>query len=241
MKIGLFFLITLPFLWNQEGENAYAKARDLYSQGNLAEDTFVKNGLYNHALSELLEIPEESVSKNQLIGEVLARLGQNPLALYYYLQALELDPENRETLRRIEHVIKEGKLTAKVPAFPFFRKEQILFSILFVAWILLFSWAIWRGKRSLQKGSLFLAIPLFSYGAYIAIRIFFSPIFGVMIHSQGLYQEAGLTKPLLGPIPLDAGVIVTVLNVEEQGDWLKIRTPEGAMGYVPEKAIRVVH
>jgi hypothetical protein len=234
LLIGLFALIQ------HQAQDKYGKALELYRKGDIAEDTFVKDRLLNESLEELLAIHEESSSKNALIGEILARLRQHPLSVYYYLAALEEDPENGEIQRQLKRVIQDGKLPTVIPPFPVLRNAKVVFSFLFLAWVMFLSWALWKDRRGLQKGGFYFAIPLGLFGVYLAARIFFAPIYGVMIHSQGLYQGAGIKEPLLGPIPLPPGVVVIVLGENHEGEWLKIRTGEGVMGYVPEDAIRVL-
>lgn len=245
MKKSLFFLLLILlfsafFFFKHQQQNKYAEALKLYHQGMTSEDTIVKNQRFNEALEELLSLEEESSSKNALIGELLAKLGQYPLALYFYLQAFELEPENKEIQRAIEMVIQEGQLPTALPPFSRLKKGKLWFSGLFIAWIALLSWALLKNQKKLQKLAFYLAAPLSLFGVYLAGRIFFAPLYGVMIHSQELYQEAGKQKAILSPIPLPPGIIITVLGEEQKGEWLKIKTSDGVMGFVPEDAIRVL-
>lgn len=246
MKKSLLFLFLLLllgafFLFQHGEQDKYKEALELYQKGNASKDTLEKNELLNQSLEVLLSMHEESPSKNALTGELLAVLRQYPLAVYYYLQALELDPENKDVQEGLKRVIQESKLPAVIPPFPKLANAKLLFSSLFLAWIVFLSFALWNDWRRIQKAAYYLAIPLALFGVYLAGRIFFAPIYGVMIHSQELYQDAGKNQPQLGPIPLPSGVVVTVLDEEEEGEWLKIRTLDGVLGYVPEDAIRVLY
>lgn len=246
MKKGLIFLLLILllfgafFLFQHRQQDKYLEALKIYQKGQSTEDTIVKNQLLNQSLEELLAIEEESSSKNALIGELLAKLRQYPLSVYYYLQAQELDPENKAIQEAVKRVIQEGDLPTVVPSFPRLENGKFWFACLFLALIVFLSWALWRDHKKLQKTAFYLAIPLSLFGIYLAGRIFFAPIYGVMIHSQGLYQEAGKGEPSLSPIPLPSGVVVTVLDEEQEGKWLKIKTQDGVMGYVPENAIRIL-
>lgn len=245
MKKGALFLFLLLmlgalFLFQHGEHDKYKEALELYQKGNTSKDILEKNKLLNQALEALLAMHEESPSKNALIGELLASLRQYPLAVYYYLQALELDPENKEIQEGVRRVIQESKLPAVIPPFPNLAHAKLWFSCLFLAWTAFLAWALWRDSRRLQKVAFYLSIPLALFGVYLAGRMFFAPIYGVMIHSQELYQNPGKNQPLLGPIPLPSGVVVIVLGEEQEGEWLKIRTLEGVLGYVPEDAIRVL-
>lgn len=240
LLLVLVVLLGLFVLFQHLEQDKYGMALELYQKGNESEDTLVKNQLMNESLEVLLSIEEETPAKNVLIGTILARLRQHPLAVYYQLLALQQDPENKQIQEQLRGVIQKGKLPTVVPSFFKLHGAKVLFSMLFLAGVAVLALALWSDWRWVQKVVYYLAVPLGLFGVVLAARIFFAPIYGVMIHAQELYQEAGKKEAILSPIPLSAGAVVTVLGEEQRGKMLKIRTGDGVLGYVPEDAIRVL-
>lgn len=238
LTLGLLLLAILYFSHYRQ-EDQYAKAWELYHKGSLSEDTLVKNQLFNQALEALLLMPSDHSSKNILMGNLLFQLRQSSLSTYYYLRALEQDPDNKEVQKQLQRVIQESKLPTVIPPFQNTVRDKFWFSLLFLIWVAILSWALLTDRKQIQKGVFYLALPLSLYGIYLAGLLFLSPIYGVIIHSQELYQQV-IPLRTLSPIPLPSGVVVTVLGEEQKGEWLKVKTEEGVMGYVPEDAIRVL-
>ena len=219
---------------------AHKEALDLYKQGLLEKDTYLRNKAFNSVVEKLLNNPEDSTAYDVLMGDSLAQLGQFPLALYFDLKALKDDPENQEIRTRIEEVIKAGNLPATVPDPEAFGPSALSIAIVFGCMCLALSAWILLKKNQLKKVALATSAFLFLFLLYDITLLFRSPILAVVVNSERLFQAPEENAKNSIQTPLPAGVIVTVLEVEKNGAWLKIKTKEGAMGYIPEKSIRLV-
>lgn len=218
----------------------YKEALDLFNQGIQEKDTYLRNKAFNSAVEKLSDHPEDSTEYDILMGDSLAQLGQYSLALYYDLKALKDDPDNPVIRTRIEEVIKAGNLPTTVPDAESFGPSALSIAIVFGCMCLALSAWILLKKDQLKKLALATSGFLFLFLLYDITLLFRSPILAVTIHAERLFQAPDEDAKNSVQVPLPAGVIVTVLDVEKDGTWIKIRTKEGTMGYVPEKAIRLV-
>lgn len=216
------------------------EALDLFNQGLLEKDTFLRNKAFNSAVEKLLSNPEDSTEYDILMGDSLAQLGQYPLALYYDLKALKDDPDSELIRTRIEEVIKAGNLPATVPPPETFGPSALSIAIIFGCMcIALSSWILLK-KDQLKKLALATSGFLFLFLLYDITLLFRSPILGVVVRAEKLFQTPDENAKNSIQTPLPAGIILIVLDVDKNGSWIKVRTKEGAMGYVPEKSIRLV-
>lgn len=216
------------------------EALDLYKQGMLEKDTYLRNKAFNSAVEKLLDNPEDSTEYDMLMSDSLAQLGQYPLALYYDLKALKDDPDNQAIRTRMEEVIKAGNLPATLPDAETFGPSALSIAIVFGCMCLALSAWIVLKKNQLKKVALATSGFLFLFLLYDIALLFRSPILAVIVHAEKLFQAPEENAKNSIQTPLPAGVIVIVLDVDKNGSWIKVRTKEGAMGYVPEKSIRLV-
>lgn len=216
------------------------EALDLFNQGIREKDTFLRNKAFNSAVEKLLNDPEDSTEYDILMGDNLAQLGQYPLALYYDLKALKDDPDNPAIHARLEEVIKAGNLPTTIPDVETFGPSALSIALVFGCMcIALSSWILLK-KNQLKKLALATSGFLFLFLLYDITLLFRSPILAVIVHAEKLFQTPDENAKNSIQTPLPAGIIVIVLDVDKNGSWIKIRTKEGAMGYVPEKSIRLV-
>ena len=218
----------------------FEEAQALFNQRIEEKDTFLRNKAFNGAVEKLLENPDDSIEYDILMGDSLAELRQYPLALYYDLKALKEDPANPAIRKRIEEIIKVGNLPASVPDQDTFGPSALSIALVFGLMCLTLSAWILLKKNQLKKLALAASVFLFAFLLYDITLVFRSPILAVVIHAESLFQAPDENAKNSIQTPLSAGMIVTLLDVEKNGSWIKIRTQEGAMGYVPEKSIRLV-
>ncbi len=69
---------------------------------------------------------------------------------------------------------------------------------------------------------------------------YLTPIEGILIAPTGLYRDANWQQPQLLSMPLLEGIKVNVLDIKDEGKWLKIETPTGVVGYIPSSSIRII-
>lgn len=217
----------------------FNQATIFYEKGIEEKDTFLRNKDFNLVVEELLKTPVESFEENALMGESLLQLRQYPLALFYFLEAMQRDLENQEVKKMIQETIRLGNLQAVVKEN--FHSPQWLW--LCVLLTLFLSGALWVGAKSklIKKLALFATLPLFLSLIYLIFHVFRQPILAVIIHSSILLQEPSDNAASVSSTPIPGGMVVTVLDVQKSGAWVKIRSPVGTMGYLPEKSLRIVN
>jgi hypothetical protein len=115
-----------------------------------------------------------------------------------------------------------------------------LFFLLSVSLIVLISFYIWFPAKwltifmAVNGAALVLMLGSILYTRYLA------PIEGVLVHAAILYRDAGEEYAKVSDKPLPPGTKVEILDSRKQGDWLKITTQEGTLGYVKLDSIRVI-
>ena len=67
-----------------------------------------------------------------------------------------------------------------------------------------------------------------------------APVEAVLVKSSVLRRDAGHHYMLVDQGVGLAGTKVRVQSVEKDGYWVKIRLPEGTVGYVPHEAIQLL-
>lgn len=206
------------------------KALSLYKHGLEEKDTLLRTQAFNASIQLLLDSKEEN---NVLMAANLAQLREYPLALYYYMEELKKDPKNADLRQSINETIKRGNLNTKVPDYTAFGPSSWILGLAFLLWFVVFSLWLKMRKRGVLLFSFvlllnFLTLIVFSYRSLIP---------AVILHAQTLYQSSN-GKEVVSRVP--AGKIVEVLDVQKHGAWIKIRTEDGVMGYVPQGAVRIV-
>lgn len=206
-------------------------ALELYLQGLHEKDTLVKSQAFNHSIQTLLN---DKSQDDALMAANLVQLRQYPLAVYYYMKTLKKDPSNPDIRTYLNEIIKAEGLPTKIPPSSDYPPSSWLIAAAFILWALSFS--LWIHFR--KKAILLISFPLL-LGLLTLISLSYrSPILAVVLHAQVLFQ-APQSEPV-SPKPIPAGLIVTVLDVQHHGSWLKIHTQDGVMGYLPENALRIV-
>ena len=223
----------------QKKNHIYKQAYSLYSYGLLEKDTFLKNKAFNGSLEVLLSSTSEFPEKHALMGANLVLLRQYPLAVFYFLEALKGDPDNEEILQHLKEAIQIGGLPTVLPERFSFGLSHRVIRIVFLIWFL--SLSIWIGTESknAKRASFVSTLLVVIFTGYLIGSYYLSPIQGIILHSQILYQFPNSSAPAVSPNPLAPGLLVSVLNVQDQGYWIKVKSQEGVMGYVPEMSLRM--
>lgn len=241
--IGLFAAIAGGFYLYQKykaasQKNALKEAENLYQQSLSTQDAEQKSALLNQALSILLQAaPNAKV--NGEIGTILADFREFPLAAYYLRQALKNDPLSQDIKTLLKKVEIAGNLPQAPPPKELLQLPNWGLAVVLIVWMLvILSTLTWPNRITHVSAiltSVFAAV-LFSVHLY---QIFINPIEGIIIHGTPLYHDVG-GKELSTRSPLAEGLLVTVLDVQHNGEWIKVRTEQGLIGFVNQNAIRVL-
>lgn len=253
--LALFILVILglginDYMNQQEGVRSLEKAEKLYQRGVAASNYDEKMDAFNESLDVLLKYDRQIPAIDAAIAANLVELREYPLAVYYYRQALYRDPSLTTVQKQMNKILArlglpEEPYTSAVERLSRFAALSFLeikklcliaFCIVFV----LFSLWIWYPEKWVRNLFALSLIPFLFLGGVMLVRNFLNPIEAVVVTSTNLYQGSGTNYPLVSSKPLTAGVSVTVLDVPDNGQWLKVRTSDNTLGFLPAKNARIV-
>jgi tetratricopeptide (TPR) repeat protein len=259
--IGPLILIavlgTLYFFYNSASDSELTEAYQNYLQGEKSQTVNERKETFNNALKNYLEIEKKydsEYSSGKLyynIGDTYYQLEEYPLAAYYFYRAQALRPNDAMVRRNLETTLKKLDLTLKESKSPFrilffFHNNFSLptrlqfFSLLLIATFAMISANIWRPSNKLKAALyVFEALLVIMCLSLLFTRYLTTPE-GVVVHSTPLYRDAGRQFAQVTPKPVSAGEKVEVLDVLNEGLWIKIKTPEGDLGYIPSDKIKVI-
>lgn len=232
------------------------EADQQYNRGEASNSAEIRMEAFNKALSLYTSAEEQyhpSYGNGKLyynIGNSYFQLGQYPFAVLYYYRALSLRPDDEGVKNNLDTALKklrvspsnqESWLTA------FFLKRWVplprllqAFAFLTLLFFSFWSLYLWFNERYLKWASLSLAFPLCFVLLSILYSFYFSPLIAVVIQATSLYKDAGYEYARLPNKLLTSGEKVTILEVLEQGKWLKVVHEDGTLGYVPSESLRVI-
>lgn len=240
----LIGLVVLPWWFIQTPVEAeLGLAQQYYEQALQAGTPFGQEEGLNGALRELFSLDE---SGNGLIEENLSHsfrsLHDTPWAIYYTYKALNYEPRNVNMQKFLNDELKKLNLPEeKFMPFQIGRSEgfALLFVLLMALFLLMTLW-IWKGQRL----ALWLAYPCAALAGSLTLFLlywaYFAPLEGVLVRPTLLYREPQAGSGWVMEQPLPAGLKVEALDERNEGRWLKIREPEGKVGYVQQKSIRLL-
>ena len=184
-------------------------------------------------------------------AETFFQLEQYPWAALYFYQAKALRPRDDRVNDRLQNTLSklniapasDESIFKKVFFFHYYlslpERLQILTGIT-LAVLILSSLYLWKGYRFL-KGVMaaFFLLWAFFFGSVIYTK-YFEPLEGVIVKSSLLYPGSNALSTLVSSKPLLEGSKVEILDVVHEGQWLKIRTADGLLGFIPSDAIRLI-
>jgi tetratricopeptide (TPR) repeat protein len=262
----LFCLIVLGGVLNyyisyspvtEKTKREMASAYKDYERGETAKSLGERREAFNQALKLYTEF-ETQYGPNfgdgvlyYNIANSYFQLEEYPMAVLYYYRALQLMPRDEKASNNLQVTL--GKLgiepkneTSVFQRIFFFHThlslpERLqLFSLFAIAALILSSAFIWQ-RRMWMKKVIFL-LALFSSVMLISLGYshYLAPIEGVIIRSTGLFRDAGFQYAKVVEDPVLSGNKVEVVDVLEEGKWLKVLTPDGHLGYIPSESVRII-
>ncbi len=237
--IAFFATERAPHRLNEQLE----QADSYYKIGETAQNLAEKEDAFNHALTLYLQLEQQRQPANGKlytnIGNTYFQLNLIPQAILYYNRALKLEPNDPKSSHNL--AISNDKLHLPAPESPPFLTSSLLYRIFtFFAClsIALLSFTLWGGKEKVFSWlATLIALALL---VFIGYRHYFTPLGGILVKTSGLYLDAGEQYAQVLDKPLPAGLKVEVLSDAKEGVWIKIRTKEGAVGFIPENSLRVI-
>jgi tetratricopeptide (TPR) repeat protein len=245
MLLQILLAAASPDLWIQEGNANVQKGNEAASYQERKEAFNKALALYSQAEESL---PTPNPSLYQAIGDLYFLFGEYPWAVLYYHKALHINPDTPKAVKHLaEAEAKLGTASTHEENFPgigwrllrSFTSSSTLFWTILTAFSLC-SLAIWFPRRLLRRAAYCSLAFLILLLANSAAFYYFTPLEGILISSSGFYRAPGANQPQLTAVPLLAGSRVVILQSTEGGEWLKIKTSGGIVGYVQTSHLRLI-
>lgn len=230
-------------------ERAFTK----YTEGERADTVEARKKAFNEALTIYLELSNKHPTGKLYynIGNTYFQLGEYGLAIFYYYKAQEEMPRNTSVRGNLRVALAKAGLSYQAPSqmmdyLLFFHRELsthektiLVIALLFFAFTL-FSIHIWLPHSFFRRlGTVSAIIALVLLLSLLWVQ-YFAPLDAVVVRSCQLRKSAGTEYAELKSTPCLAGTRVRVLQVTQEGSWLKIRHPSGEEGYVSKENARVL-
>ncbi len=258
LVIGGFinYLLTLSNV-TEKTEQEMKEAHEAYVKGEKASTVPERNEAFNKALKLYASFDTEyqpTLGDGILyynIANSNFQLGEYPLAVLYYNRALKLMPRNEKAQHNLKVTLdklgivekKEESIFGKIFFFNHYfslpEKLQMLFAFSLIALFFASSY-IWQQLKWMRQLAIAAALVVFIIFLSLGYYLYIEPIEAVIIKSSPLYRDAGFQYAKVTEEPILSGKKVEVLDVLYEGEWLKIFTPDGKLGYVPSQAIRII-
>lgn len=251
-------LLELTFLAKRNGDVRLKEAEDSYYAAEQAKTVANRQEGFNRALKFYKELeaeyqPEFGTGKLYFnLANSYYQLEEYPWAILYYYKASALMPREVKVAQNLKSALNKLSLSneSKQNVFDqifFFHHylslpERLQLFFLFALVALFFaSWKIWLKKRWINfilfVSLLFASLMLLS----VSYTRYLTPLEGVIVRSTNLYRDAGVQYAKATDQPIPSGTKVEVKDVLlRNGKWLKIATPEGQFGYVPNDSIVII-
>ncbi len=248
MRRFLLCILLLPVFAFSE-DTAFQK----YKAGELATTPEARKEAFNQALTLYLQMESDTPSPSLCfdIANTYYQLHEYGLAILYYNKALKLDPRFSKAYTNLHIALAKVNIPSQEPStwtvYLFFwhyklshnEKAQAVLYLFFLVFGLL-SVYIWTMQPLLKKAA-YIALGA---SAVLLLSIvwgdYFSHPEAIVVRPVALRRDAGdQYAPVVGT-PALAGTKVVVLSVQDDGNWLKVRTPSGEEGYVSKDYARII-
>lgn len=256
--IVYFFINGLPVKEaGKDPSSLLNEAFASYSAGEKGKTVAERKKDFNAALSIYNQLEKEyhpNFGNGKLyydIANTYYQLGEYPWSVLNYYRALALMPRNGETHSNLAAALEKLNLSPPEANSTFHNlfflhyylslPERLqgffvtgLFFLFFIS-----AYIGWR-KAWIKYGIFLSGILCLTFLLSVGYTRYLEPAQGVLVKSTSLYRDAGTQYAKVIPKPLPSGMKVEVLDTRENGQWLKIVSPNGVLGYVPMEAIRII-
>lgn len=228
-----------------------------YVKGEKASTIAERSEAFNQALKLYAQLQAEFHPKfgNGILDYNIAnsyfQLGEYPLAILHYYRSLSLMPRNDKAAHNLKVALdklglkEEGKKSIFGKIFFFYsflslpEKLEAFFGLSLLS-LLSASMFIWQGRNWMKRTALTCAFFASILLLCIGYHLYYEPTEGVIVKATALYRDAGFQYAKVVEEPVLSGKKVRVVEVLGEGQWLKIVTPEGALGYIPSESVRII-
>lgn len=259
MNYILFFVLLLAQcpLWGElSSDTLTEQANAAYLAGEQATTLAERERNFNLAFHHYLTL-EERAHPDQGSGRLYFALansayqvGAYPWAVLYGERALRLRPYDSAIQANLEKSKQALGLPPSPPPsiwqlFFFWHRKiplPIRLQLVFVLSLVLFavlSLAIWLEQANLTRTIFWVSVAWALMLGSVAYTRYVEPLEAVTIQAAVLYRDAGSRVPVMAA-PLLPGSKVHVLQVIDEGKWLKVLTLGGSVGYLPSDVVQIL-
>lgn len=243
----LFLLLMLPIMLFAE-DRAYT----LYKQGENATSPEERKKAFNDALTLYLQQDSNQASAELdfNIANTYYQLNEYGYAILYYYKALKINPRFEEA--KVNLQIAQEKIGRSADG-PNAAQKYLLFlhyqlshneKAIIVLCMLFFAFAflsinLWLPQAVLKKVATIALWIAVAFSISIVWSDYFTHPEAVIVRPVALRRDAGdQYAPVVGT-PLLSGTKVVVLSVDEDGNWLKVRSGNEE-GYISKEYARII-
>lgn len=230
-----------------QSKDLLQEARAQYQKGEKATTYEERKSAFNQALFLFHTLEQQNPNSSNL-DEDLARtyfqLREYAWAILYDERALKKNSLNASLSSRLEEaqkklgIVNSSAQKSWITSWTTYsHRFQWLFWMILLTFII-FSLSIWIPHTWIRKLAIAFACLLFLCLGHFLLAYYFTPLEGILVQSTGLYREPDWNQPQLTDQPLLAGSKVQILQMTQNGDWLKIENSSGVIGYVPTTRLR---
>ena len=262
----LFWLLVLGGVINyfitasnvtRETKSQLKEAQAEYFKGETAATLGKRQDAFNKALAFYTDFESQYhpiYGNGKLyynIANSYFQVGEYPWAILYYYRAHALMPRSNKVTDNLEVTLQKVGITAKkeksvFDKIFFFHKNlslperlQTFFTLALFA-LAFSSLYIWKRNQWLKKGAILATLLSGVFLCSLGYSHYIASTEGVIVRSTALYRDAGYQYAKVIEEPVLSGNKVVILDTTADGKWLKIFTPDGDLGYVPNESIRVI-
>ena len=238
-----------------QAQRRIVEAQQWYQTGEEADIVAERRAAFNRALDlfTTLEAEEggDSGALNFNIANSYFQLQEYPRALLFYERARRTLPreskvrQNLAIAREQLGIVEKRRSPFTIERFSgarwFSLSERLtLLALLASAATIVGSLAVWRYRPWIYRSAMVSAVAAAVVLLSVTIERYVSPVRAVVIEATLLYRDSGRQYARVQQEPVLSGTTVQVIEVEKQGRWLRVITPQGTMGYIPHESSRLI-
>jgi tetratricopeptide (TPR) repeat protein len=259
VSIAFFiFFVAVYFHFYYDSASALVKeANNSYLEGERAQTVDVRKTSFNRALNAFLKLEDEYDPRfgNGIlyydIGNTYYQLENYPRAVLYYYRAQNLRPFDENVRNNLNIVLKKLHLPADQETTPL---EMVFFfhSVLPLPWrlqlffftafsmLILGSLYIWSPSNRIKITTTIFGAVAATMLLSLTFTYFVENPNGVIVKATNIYRGASEQFAPITDEPIKPGTKITVTQIEQNGEWLKISTPDGEVGFIPSASLLLI-
>lgn len=255
--ILLLALIYLAVYFARQAAIPLDEAQKHYAEGIQAANIVEREIFFNKALAIYHQLEEQynPIHGNgklyNNIAQTYSQLEQFPRSAYYFYQAHALRPRDEEVADNLMKTLAvmnikqsaDDSIFKSVFFFHYYLSLPERLMILFFSVILAFIFAslyLWKNYRFLKSFIACVLLVSFIFLGSVLYTKYIESLEGVFVLPSMLFSDSDNKSKYVDQKPLMGGSKIEVLDVDKKGEWLKVRTSDGKIGYVPSTAVGLI-